>query len=60
MFDIPQLPAVVLGSVTTYDIENGGYVLSFAFNGEAGGYHPTGMHPAASFAPESLAGDSTP
>jgi len=59
MFDIPQLPAVVLGSVTTYDIENGGYVLSFAFNGEAGGYHPTGIHPAATFAPESLAGDST-
>jgi hypothetical protein len=59
MFDIPELPAVILGSVVTYDVQTGGYVLSFAFNGEAGTYHPTPPHSPATFEPASLAADGT-
>jgi hypothetical protein len=59
MFDIPELPAVILGSVVTYDIQNGGYVLSFAFNGEPEVYHPTKPHSPATFEPATLAADGT-
>jgi hypothetical protein len=57
MFDLPDLPAVVLGSTVTYDLQNGGWVLAFAFNGEAGQYRLTAPHPASEFAPESLAAE---
>ena len=57
MFDLPDLPGVVLGSVVTYDIENGGWILAFAFNGETEQYKLTPPHPAADFEPEALAAE---
>lgn len=55
MLVVPDLPAVVLASVFTYDLENGGYVLAFAFNGEEEQYRLTAPHPETDFAPETLA-----
>jgi hypothetical protein len=53
MYLMPDLPAVVLGSQFIYDLENSGYVLAFAFNGDA--LNPTPPHDPAVFEPETLA-----
>ncbi len=55
MRQIPELPAVVLGSQVTYDLQSGGYFLGFTFNDEDGGFIPTAPHDASVFTPESLA-----
>jgi hypothetical protein len=53
MYMMPELPAVVQGSTILYDLENGGYVLAFAFNG--GALVATQPHAASVFEPETLA-----
>ncbi len=55
MYVVPDLPAVILGSQIVYDLILGGYVYSFAFNGEAVHYKLTPPHNAAALAPEALA-----
>ena len=35
MYLMPDVPAIILGSQFVYDLELGGYVYGFAFNGEA-------------------------
>ncbi len=58
MYLMPDVPAVILGSQFVYDLELGGYVYAFAFNGEAKAYAVTAPHPATLFTPESLAARS--
>jgi hypothetical protein len=58
MYLMPEIPAVILGSQFAYDFELGGYVYSFAFNGEASGYKVTAPHDATLFTPESMAARS--
>lgn len=58
MYLMPEIPAVILGSQFTYDFELGGYVYSFAFNGEASHYKVTAPHDATLFTPESMAARS--
>jgi hypothetical protein len=53
MYLMPDAPAVVLGSQFVYDLELGGYVLGFSFNG--GDYRIVPPHPASDFTPEALA-----
>jgi hypothetical protein len=55
MYDMPDVPAVVLGSQFVYDLDLGGYVYAFAFNDEPVQYKVTAPHPASLFTPESLA-----
>jgi len=50
---MPDIPAVILGSQFVYDLELGGYVLGFSFNG--GSYTVTAPHPPGVFSPEALA-----
>jgi hypothetical protein len=52
---MPEVPALILGSQFVYDLELGGYVYGFAFNGERDGYRITAPHPASTFSPEALA-----
>ena len=52
---IAELPAVVLGSQVTYDLEAGGYFVGFSFNEEPAGFKPTPPHDASVFSPETLA-----
>jgi hypothetical protein len=58
MYLVPDLPAVVQGSVLIYDLQNGGYLLTFAFNDETVQYKPVAPHPATAFTPEALAAES--
>lgn len=53
MYLMPDAPAVILGSQFVYDLELGGYVLGFSFNG--GDYRIASPHPASDFTPEALA-----
>ncbi|MBV8800127.1 MAG: DUF1329 domain-containing protein [Alphaproteobacteria bacterium] len=55
MYLMPDVPAVILGSQFVYDLELGGYVYGFSFNGEPQGYRITGPHPPSTFSPEALA-----
>src|SRR5215472_2069738 len=55
MYLMPDVPAVILGSQFVYDLDLGGYVFAFAFNGE--GYKVTAPHAPVLFTPESLAAD---
>jgi hypothetical protein len=57
MYLMPELPAIVLGTDFIYDLQNGGYVIAFAFNDESRPLTPTPPHPASLFEPESLAAD---
>ncbi len=50
-----DLPAVVLGSQVTYDLQAGGYFIGFTFNEEPAGFKPTAPHDASVFTPEALA-----
>jgi hypothetical protein len=50
-----ELPAVVLGSQVTYDLQAGGYFLGFTFNEEPAGFKPTAPHDPSVFTPEALA-----
>ena len=52
---IADLPAVVLGSQITYDLQAGGYFVGFTFNEEPAGFKPTAPHDASVFSPETLA-----
>jgi hypothetical protein len=52
---MPEVPALILGSHFVYDLELGGYVFGFAFNGESPGYRITAPHPASAFSPQALA-----
>jgi hypothetical protein len=52
---MPDLPAVVLGSQVTYDLQAGGYFVGFTFNEEPAGFKPTAPHDASVFTPEALA-----
>jgi len=51
---IAELPAVVLGSQVTYDLQAGGYFIGFTFNEQPDGFKPTPMHDPSLFTPESL------
>jgi hypothetical protein len=51
---MPEAPAMILGAQFVYDLELGGYVFGFAFNGGAG-YRITSPHPSSTFTPEGLA-----
>lgn len=55
MYLMPDVPAVILGSQFVYDLELGGYVYGFAFNGETEAYKVTAPHSATLFTPASLA-----
>jgi len=57
MYLVPELPAVVLASQFTYDLQGGGYVLAFTFNDEPVQYKLTQPHSAKDFAPETLAAE---
>jgi len=52
---LPELPAMVLGSQVTYDLQSGGYFLGFTFNDDAHGMTLTAPHDPSLFTPESLA-----
>jgi hypothetical protein len=52
---MPEMPALILGSQFVYDLELGGYVFGFSFNGEAQGYRITAPHSSSAFSPEGLA-----
>ena len=52
---MPEVPALILGSQFVYDLELGGYVFGFAFNGEPQGYRIVAPHPASLFTPQALA-----
>lgn len=56
---MPDVPALILGSELVYDLELGGYVLSFAFDDHDGGYKITAPHPANLLTPEWLSAHST-
>lgn len=58
MYLMPDVPAVVLGSQFVYDFELGGYVYSFAFNGERSAYRVTAPHQPTLFTPGSLSARS--
>lgn len=58
MYLMPDVPAVILGSQFVYDLELGGYVYSFAFNGEPSAYKVTAPHDAALFTPDSMSARS--
>jgi hypothetical protein len=55
MYLVPDLPAVVLGSEFIYDLQGGGYILSFTFNDEKVQFRPTPPHKPSEFSPETLA-----
>lgn len=52
---IAELPAVVLGSQVTYDLQAGGYFIGFTFNEEPAGFKPTAPHDPSVFSPDTLA-----
>ena len=54
MYLMPEIPAVILGSQFVYDLELGGYVFGFAFNGESSAYKVTDPHNPAVFTPGSM------
>lgn len=54
MYLMPEIPAVILGSQFVYDLELGGYVYGFAFNGERTAYKVTEPHNPATFTPGSM------
>ena len=56
---MPDVPALILGDEVVYDLELGGYVLSFAFDDKDGGYKITAPHSASVFTPGWLASRST-
>ncbi len=58
MYLMPEIPAIILGSQFVYDLQLGGYVYGFAFNGEASAYKVTAPHPATLFTPDSLSARS--
>jgi hypothetical protein len=58
MYLMPEVPAIILGSQFVYDLEVGGYVYGFAFNGQNSAYKVTAPHDPALFTPESLAARS--
>lgn len=55
MYLVPDLPAVILGSQFVYDLLDGGYAYSFAFNGDPVQYKVTPPHTAAALSPEAMA-----
>ena len=57
MYVVPDLPAVVLGSDFIYDLQNGGYVLAFAFNELKQQFRPTPPHRDSDFQPDTLAAE---
>ena len=58
MYLMPDVPAVILGSQFVYDFVLGGYVFSFAFNGEATAYKVTAPHDPTLFTPDSMSARS--
>ncbi len=58
MYLMPDVPAIVIGGQFVYDLELGGYVYTFAFNGNGAGYKVTAPHPASLFSPDSLSARS--
>jgi hypothetical protein len=58
MYLMPEVPAVILGSEFVYDLELGGYVYSFAFNGEPSAYKVTQPHAPSLFTPDSMSARS--
>ena len=52
---LPELPAMVLGSQVTYDLQSGGYFLGFTFNDDPHGMVLTAPHDPSLFTPESPA-----
>ncbi len=58
MYLMPDVPAVVIGSQFVYDLQLGGYVYGFAFNGEPTAYKVTPPHPSSLFTPDSLSAHS--
>ena len=54
MYLMPEIPAVILGSQFVYDLELGGYVYGFAFNGAPAAYKVTEPHNPAVFTPGSM------
>jgi hypothetical protein len=59
MYLVPDLPAVVLGSEAIYDLEDGGYVLAFAFNDVPRQFVLTPPHSPTAFSPETLAAEAS-
>lgn len=57
MYLVPDLPAVVLGSQFTYDLQDGGYVFSLVFNDEEAQFRLTPRHKDSDFSPETLAAE---
>jgi hypothetical protein len=58
MYLMPDVPAVILGSQFVYDLELGGYVFGFAFNGERSAYKVTEPHNPGLFTPDSMSARS--
>jgi hypothetical protein len=58
MYLMPEVPAVILGSQFVYDLELGGYVYTFAFNGEPSAYKVTPPHDPSLFTPDSMSARS--
>jgi hypothetical protein len=58
MYLMPDVPAVILGSQFVYDLELGGYVYGFAFNGEPTAYKVTEPHNPGLFTPDSMSARS--
>lgn len=57
MYLVPELPAVVLGSQFTYDLQGGGYVFSLVFNEEPAQYRLSPRHRENDFSPDTLAAE---
>jgi hypothetical protein len=57
MYLVPDLPAVVLGSQLTYDLQAGGYVLSLAFNEQPAQFRLVPPLGDSEFSPETLAAE---
>ena len=58
MYLMPDVPAVIIGSQFVYDLQLGGYVYGFAFNGEPTAYKVTSPHSPSLFTPDSLSAHS--
>jgi len=54
MYHVPDLPAVVLGSLFVYDLVLGGYVYGFAFGDGTPHYKVTPLHPDSALSPQAL------
>jgi Protein of unknown function (DUF1329) len=54
MYNVPDLPAVILGSHFSYDLIQGGYVYAFAFGDSGPHYKITPPPPEAALSPQAL------